>query len=264
MTNNKHGDYIWYELLTSDAEAAQGFYGKVIGWTFADSGQPDMDYRILNAGENSVGGLMQITPDMAQHGARPTWLGYVAVDDVDKCVESIAHGGGKTVMPAMDVPNVGRLAMVADPQGAPFYVMKPIGEGPSLAFAYDKPRIGHCAWNELVTSDQKEAWHFYGTRFGWIKEGEMDMGPMGTYDFIHHNGIANGMIGAIMKGTAEMGPPHWNQYFRVADIDAAKAIVEAEGGQVVHGPNEIPGGDFALNAIDPQGAHFGLVGGRKA
>lgn len=257
---NKHGDFIWYELLTSDADKAQAFYGSVLDWTVAGSGQPDMDYRIINAGENSVGGLMAITPDMAQHGARPTWLGYIGVDDVDKCVESVEHGGGTVTMPAMDIPDVGRIAMVADPQGVPFYIMRPSMEGDSLAFAYDVPRVGHCAWNELVTSDQPAAWHFYGVRFGWIKDGEMDMGPMGSYDFIRHGGV----IGAIMKGTAEMGPPHWNQYFRVADIDVAKAAVEAGGGTVVHGPMEIPGGDFSLNGIDPQGAHFGLVGGRAA
>ncbi|MET0364514.1 MAG: VOC family protein [Sphingobium sp.] len=260
---NSHGDYIWYELLTSDADAATAFYAKVVGWSAADSGHPGMDYRILSMGETGIGGLMAITPDMASHGARPTWLGYVSADDVDKCVESIEHGGGKVMMPAMDVPNVGRIAMVTDPQGAPFYVMKPQGEGESLAFSYDMPRVGHCAWNELTTSDQKAAWHFYGTRFGWTKEGEMDMGPMGTYDFIRHSSPTGGVIGAIMTGTAEMGPPHWTQYFRVPDIDAAKATVEANGGTVVHGPNEIPGGDFAMNAIDPQGAHFGLVGGRK-
>ncbi|MGD9811562.1 MAG: VOC family protein [Sphingobium sp.] len=256
---NKHGDFIWYELLTSDADAAQGFYSKVLDWTFADSGTPGMDYRIVSAGEHGVAGMMAITPDMAQHGARPTWLGYVAVEDVDKCVESVEHGGGNLMMPAMDIPSVGRIAMVSDPQGVPFYVMKPEGEGESLAFAYDQPRVGHCAWNELITSDQAAAWHFYGVRFGWVKDGEMDMGAMGTYDFIRHGGV----IGAIMTGTPEMGPPHWNFYHRVADIDAAKAAIEANGGSVNNGPMEIPGGDFAMNAVDPQGAHFGLVGPRK-
>src|SRR3990167_2145518 len=236
---NKHGDFIWYELLTSDADAAQRFYGDVLGWAVKGSGQEGMDYRIVNAGENSVGGMMAITPEMAQHGARPTWLGYIAVDDVDRCVESVEHGGGKVMMPAMDIFGVGRIAMVTDPQGAPFYVMRPSGEGESLAFAYDKPRVGHCAWNELVTSDQAAAWHFYGVRFGWVKDDAMDMGPMGSYEFIRHGTV----LGAMMKGTSEMGPPHWNQYFRVADIDTACAAIGAGGGQVIHGPIEIPGGD---------------------
>ncbi|MCB2014285.1 MAG: VOC family protein [Sphingobium sp.] len=256
---NKHGDFIWYELLTSDADAAQAFYGKVLDWEVAPSGTPGVDYRIINAGEHGVGGMMAITQEMADNGARPTWLGYITVDNVDTCVESVEHGGGKTMMPAMDIPEVGRIAMVADAQGAPFYVMKPSGEGESLAFAYDKPRIGHCAWNELVTSDQAEAWHFYGVRFGWTKDGEMPMGPMGTYDFIRHGGV----IGAIMTATPEMGPPHWNFYHRVADIDAAKSAIEENGGSVANGPMEIPGGEYAMHALDPQGAYFGLVGPRK-
>jgi len=256
---NKHGDFIWYELLTSDADAAQAFYGKVLEWTFADSGQPGVDYRIINAPEHSIGGLMAITPEMAGHGARPTWLGYIAVDDVDAIMIATTAAGGRELMPAMDIPNVGRIAMVADPQGAPFCVMRPTEEGESLAFSYDQPRTGHCAWNELITSDQAAAWSFYGQQFGWVKDSEMDMGPMGTYDFIRHGF----MLGAVMKGTPEMGPPHWNQYFRVADIDIAKAAVEAGGGTVINGPMEIPGGDFAMNGIDPQGAHFGLVGARK-
>jgi uncharacterized protein len=256
---NKPGDYIWYELLTTDAEAAQIFYAGVLGWTFADSGQTEMDYRIVNAGPHSVGGLMAITQDMAGHGARPTWLGYIAVDDVDATVAEVEKRGGSVQMPAMDIPMVGRIATVADPQGAPFYVMRPTGEGKSLAFADDRPRPGHCAWNELLTPDQPASWAFYGELFGWKQDGEMDMGPMGKYQFIRHGTV----IGAMMPATAEMGPPRWNQYFRVEDIDTAKAAVEAGGGSVLHGPHEIPGGDFAMNCVDPQGAPFGLVGSRR-
>lgn len=256
---NKHGDFIWYELLTSDSDAAQEFYGKVLNWTFADSGTEGVDYRIISAGEHGVGGMMTITADMAQHGAKPVWLGYITVDNVDTCIESVEHGGGKVMMSGHDIPGVGRIAMVTDPQGAPFYVMKPSGEGKSLAFADDEPRVGHCAWNELVTSDQAEAWHFYGVRFGWVKDGEMPMGDMGTYDFIRHGGV----IGAVMPAMPDMGPPHWNFYHRVADIDVAKSAVEANGGTVINGPMEIPGGDFAMHAVDPQGARFNLVGARK-
>lgn len=256
--NNKPGDYIWYELLTSDADAAQKFYAEVLGWTYAASGQPDMDYRIANAGPHSVGGLMAITQEMAGHGAKPTWLGYIAVDDVDAGIAAIEQRGGQVMMPAMDIPMVGRIAMVTDPQGAPFYVMKPMGEGKSLAFADDCPRVGHCAWNELATSDQAAAWRFYGDLFGWKQEGEMDMGPMGKYQFIRHGS----MIGAIMPVDAKTGASRWTQYFRVPNIDDAEAAVEAGGGKVTHGPEQIPGGDFAMNCVDPQGAAFGLVGRR--
>ncbi len=256
---NTQGDFIWYELLTGDADAAQAFYGSVLEWSIADSGMPDMDYRIITASEGSIGGLMAITPEMAEHGARPAWVGYIAVDSVDASIAAITGAGGSVLMPAMDIPTVGRIAMVADPHGAPFYVMSPDGEGESHAFSKDRPRIGHCAWNELVTPDQSASWAFYGAQFGWVNSDSMDMGPMGSYQFIGHGGI----LGAMMKGTPEMGPPHWNQYFRVADIDIAVAAIGAGGGSVINGPMEIPGGDFSLNGIDPQGAHFGLVGAKK-
>lgn len=256
---NRQGDFIWYELLTTDADAAQAFYAKVLPWTFAASGQPNMDYRIVRAPGAEIGGVMGLTNDMVEQGARPVWLPYLAADDVDKSVAKIQQMGGSLQMPAMDIPMVGRIAMIGDPQGAAFYLMKPQGAGKSRAFAYDQPRVGHAAWNELHTTDQEGAWAFYGDLAGWKQDGEMDMGPMGAYQFIRHTG----MIGAIMRAGPDMGPPKWNTYFRVTDIDEAKAAVEAGGGRVAQGPDEIPGGDFSMNCIDPQGAAFGLVGARN-
>jgi predicted enzyme related to lactoylglutathione lyase/uncharacterized protein YbaA (DUF1428 family) len=257
---DKPGDFIWYELLTSDADAAQTFYGDILGWSVSSSGMEGMDYRIVHVGPNPIGGMMTITQDMADHGARPTWLGYLTVANADETVAGIKQRGGNVLMGPMDLPNVGRIAMVADPQGAPFYVMQPLHHGKSLAFADDTKRAGHCAWNELVTSDQSAAWRFYGELFGWAKDGEMDMGPMGTYQFIRHGAV----LGAMAPASAQSGQPHWNQYFRVHDIDRAKGQVEAGGGTVVNGPHEIPGGDFAMQCVDPQGAPFALVGGRFA
>lgn len=257
---NPHGSFIWYELLTSDAGAAQEFYGKTVGWSFADSGQPGMDYRIISAGSEGVGGMMPISPDMAAGGARPIWLGYIGVDDVDESVAAIVKAGGAVQMPANDIAGVGRIAMVTDPSAAPFYVMRGSSDENSTAFAATEPRLGLCAWNELATIDPDGAISFYSGLFGWRQEGDMDMGEMGTYRFLHHG---PGMIGAVMPRTPDMPVSIWSYYFRVADIDAAIATIKAEGGQILHGPHEIPGGEFSLNAIDPQGAGFGLVGPRK-
>ena len=129
-------------------------------------------------------------------------------------------------------------------------------EGESLAFAHDKPRPGHCAWNELATPDPNAALDFYGKHFGWQQDGEMDMGPMGTYAFIRHGGI----IGGAMPLMEEHQPPRWTYYFRVVDIDAAVKRVEAAGGKVINGPQEVPGDEWVINGIDPQGAPFALVG----
>lgn len=258
---NLQGDFIWYELLTTDAAAAQAFYADVIGWTATDSGQPGIDYRILASAEGNLGGLMQITNDMASAGARPVWLGYIAVDDVDATVAAITAGGGAIQMSPMEIPDVGRIAMATDPQGAPFYVMRGASDEESHAFAYDRPRLGHCAWNELATSDRAGAMRFYGDLFGWKKDGEMDMGPLGAYEFLRRGAI-EGIFAGVMTRPREMPVSLWSYYFRVADIDTAIERTNAGGGQLIVGPMEIPGGEFSVNALDPQGAMFAFVGPR--
>lgn len=262
---NPHGSFIWYELLTPDADAAQHFYGGLLGWDFADSGQPGMDYRIISAGLEGIGGIMPISSSMAASGVRPIWLGYIAVDDVDAAVSAITAAGGAVHMPATDMDGVGRIAMVAGLDGAPFYVMRPVpsADNPdavSLAFAYDKPRIGHCAWNELSSSNPETALDFFTGLFGWKQVDAMDMGPLGTYHII---GNAAGNVGAIMPKLPEMPGSAWLFYMRVPDIDAAVAAIKAGGGTLLDGPTEIPGGDYSLAAKDPGGASFGLVGARK-
>lgn len=256
-----HGDHIWYELLTPDADAAQAFYGPLLGWSFRDAGMEGADYRLFATGEADVGGLMQAEPGMPA-----AWLGYVGVDNVDAMAASVTDGGGAVHMGPMDIPDVGRFALVADPAGAAFYVMAPTPpadrpDAESLSFSYDKPRNGHCAWNELMTPDPAGALKFYGQRFGWVKDGGMPMGELGEYEFLRHGD--KGMMGAVMPMMPGAPRPVWTYYFRVADIDAAVEQVKANGGQIVQGPDEIPGGHYSLSAIDPQGVPFALVGARK-
>lgn len=261
---NKHGDFIWYELLTRDADAAQDFYRPLLGWDFSDSGQAEMDYRQISMKGNGLGGLLPLTPEMTANGAQPCWLGYINVEEVDRMAEAISSAGGSVHLQPQDIAEVGRFALVADQQGAMFYVMKPTPpadspDATSLAFAATEPSIGHCAWNELATSDTDAALNFYHDLFGWEKDGEMDMGPMGTYNFLRHDF----MIGAMMDKPDEMPVSAWTYYFRVADIDVALDLIKAKGGQILVEPIEIPGGEFTLNALDPQGAAFALIGARK-
>ncbi len=264
---NLHGDFIWYELLTHDADAAADFYAKVVGWSSSPSGQPGMDYRFFSSADGSnmadgVGGFMAITPEMAEHGARPAWIGYLAVDDVDASVAAIVAAGGAELMPAMTLDGVGRMAMVVDPSGAPFYVMRGASDEASHSFAAAEPKVGHGAWNELASSDPTVAKAFYTSQFGWVQDGDMDMGPLGQYEFLWSSG-KRFLQGAVMRAVNDE-PSHWLFYFRVADIDAAHRAATAAGGSIYQEPQEIPGGDFSLIAQDPDGAHFGLVGARAS
>lgn len=256
--SNTHGDWIWYELMTTDAQGAAAFYGPILGWTAQPPMPGGMDYRTVQAADGDyVAGILPLTPEMTAHGARPCWLGYIGVDDVDRTLGTIAAAGGRMLMPARDVPQVGRIAMVADPQGVPFYIMTTASsEQTSRAFAGEQPRPGHCAWNELSTTDQKGAHAFYQGQFGWVQDGAMEMGPMGTYDFIRH-GV---MLGAIAPKPPEMPVAAWTYYFRVPDIMTARQQVSALGGQVFLEPMEVPGGDWIFQGMDPQGAAFAFVG----
>ena len=252
MTHNA-SHFIWYELLTTDADAAERFYGAVIGWTALrpPQGSP-MDYRQLQAGDNFVGGLMALPPGADPADMPAGWLAYLSVPDVDaKIAEAVARGS-RVLMPAADLPGVGRIALIKDPQGARLYVMKPEGEGVSLAFS---PGLaGACGWNELQTSDAEAALKFYGDLFGFGVSHTFDMGAMGLYHIVHQGAEP---VGGMMTNPAEV--PHWRPYFTVPDIEAAKDRVLAQGGQVVNGPHPVPSGSTILIGRDPQGVTFALV-----
>ncbi len=178
-------------------------------------------------------------------------------------IAPIVSAGGSVGMEPQDIPGVGRFAFVADQQGAVFYVMKPIPPAgnpdfSSMAFAATEPMVGHCAWNELATSDPDAALNFYHDLLGWETDEEMDMGPMGTYTMLRHDF----MMGGMMAKPDEMPVSAWTYYFRVSDIDAAVETIKAKGGEIIVEPMEVPGGEFSVNAMDPQGAAFALVGPR--
>jgi uncharacterized protein len=259
---NPSGDFIWYELITPDPEGAKAFYDAVVGWDIQPRLPGEMDYRMIGRSDGgNAGGILRLTDDMASHGARPTWLGYLYVEDVNSSVAAIERAGGKVLMAASDIPDVGRIAMVTDPQGAPFYVMKPIPpandpNAKSDVFSPDaEQRVG---WNELQTSDVESARHFYGDQFGWGSDEFMDMGEMGKYRFWDQNGTR---IGALCNaGDGQL--PHWRFYFRVPSISIARQTAEAKGGAIRMGPHQVPTGDWIVIGSDPQGAEFALVGGQ--
>ena len=246
------GRLVWTELKTTDTRAAESFYDKVIGWTSEPFGQSPQPYtQFKRSGGAGVAGLMERPEDM---NLSPFWSMYIAVPALEEAVAQITRLDGSELSEVINVPTVGRMQMLKDPQGAAFYVIQPEPRGPAPDVA---PEVGEASWLELMTTDASAAMTFYHDFFGWQPSDVMDMGAMGKYQMFNRG---DRMIGGMMNKPKEMAqmPPSWAIYFRVPDINAAAARITANGGTILNGPMEVPGGDWILNARDPQGAAFSL------
>jgi predicted enzyme related to lactoylglutathione lyase len=251
--------FFWYDVMTTDTNAAQKFYCDVVGWTAEDTGPKGNGYILFNAQGQGVAGLMTIPEEAAKHGARPAWMGYIAVDDVDEAANRLKQEGGQVVRGPIDVPGIIRFAVVVDPQGAAFMIAKatPPQNAPSPLPMGTQGTIG---WRELYAGDWKTVFPFYEKMFGWTKADAIDMGPMGTYQLFAAGAQP---IGGMMTKPPQVPVAHWGFYFNVPEIDAGVARITAGGGKILNGPVEVPGGQWVVNAMDPQGAAFSLVAPKR-
>jgi predicted enzyme related to lactoylglutathione lyase len=221
-----------------------------------------MDYRMIGRSDGKFeGGVLRLSADMQQHGARPLWIAYLSTPDVDRQLSAIVAAGGKVEMPATNLP-VGRIAMVTDPQGVPFYLMAPVpppGVPDATSDVFNRHAPQRVNWNELASPDLSASKAFYSRHFGFEFNEAMDMGPMGDYCFIDHHGQR---LGGVMQrqDDAERQPPAWLFYIGVPSIAAAARAIGANGGKVLAGPRELPTGEWIVVATDPAGAGFGLSG----
>ncbi|MFZ5478090.1 MAG: VOC family protein [Myxococcota bacterium] len=255
--SDSNGRFVWYELMTTDVEAAKAFYGKVVGWSVTEMPMPGvegMKYAMFGMGEKPQHGLMALPEEARKMGAPPHWMAYVEVPDVDAGAEKVKRLGGQVFVPPMDIPNVGRFSTVADPTDAAislFHSANPQQDAPP---AMGEP--GRVGWNELHTKGWEKAFAFYAEIFGWKKHDAMDMGPMGTYQLFGLDQAFGGMFDSPAPAT------FWLYYFNVGNIDDAARRVTDAGGQILHGPVEVPGGGWIVQCMDPQGAGFALLGNK--
>jgi predicted enzyme related to lactoylglutathione lyase len=254
---------IWFELMTPDPAAVAPFYRAVGGWDIPAQGtaMPNgSEYReIKRADGGNLGGVLTLTKEMQDGGARPGWLSYFHVKGAeDACAK--AESMGATVHMAPTKMHVGTLAMLADPQGAAFYLMDPVppADNPDAkSDVWDREKAGHCRWIELATTDAPAAKAFYTSLLGWTSERSMPMGERGDYLFLECEGNA---IGAINPWIGENQPPVWLLYLGVDSVARAIEAAKANGGSVINGPHEVPGGDHVFVATDPAGATIAFVG----
>jgi uncharacterized protein len=249
------GKFVWYDQMSNDLAGAETFYSKVVGWSLAPNTMNSQKYTLLKTGENMVGGLMPIPVEAA--GVRPAWMGYIAVDDVKKYADKVKAAGGAIHRPPTEIPNIGTFAVAGDPSGAGFLLFK--GDG-DQAPMQDPTKPGYIGWHELHGGDAEKSFAFYSGLFGWTKGEALDMGPVGTYQIFTTKGQQSG---GMMKKMDQEPAPHWVYYITVDAIDAAQDRVKSAGGQVIHGPMQVPGGSWIINGLDPQGAMFALVAPKK-
>ena len=250
MADKLLGSFVWCELLTSDLKAAGAFYSKVVGWKTMPFA-PDGSYLTFNSKSGPVAGMMILPEGAKAMGAPPNWMMYVGTPNVDETAMKVAQLRGRVLKQPEDIPGTGRFAVVQDPFGATFGIYTPKTWRPGK----DNPAVGDFSWFELYTPNPEGAWSFYQTLFGWEKTSAMDMGEMGTYQMFGRGGGVP--RGGIMKPPPG-APAAWMPYAMVADAKASAALAQNNGGKIVNGPMEVPGGDWIAQGMDPQGAMFSV------
>lgn len=252
MAETNLGRFLWYDLMTPDPGAAQGFYRNVVGWgteVFESGPKP---YDMWTRDGQPIGGVMELPEEASAAGAPPHWLAYIGTPDVDSTTARAADLGATVLVSPQDIPDVGRFSVLADPDGAVFATFAPAMDAPPHP---GMPSEGDFSWHELLSEDYERGFEFYAELFGWKVHEDMDMGEYGIYRIYGMDGPS---LGGIMNRPPEMPVGAWLFYVRVDDLDSAVDRVKAAGGQVLNGPMEVPGGDRVAQCRDPQGAMFAL------
>ncbi len=251
------GRFTWYELMTTDPAGGLDFYAGLTGWTHqlfespAPEGMEDMpEYHVWMQGEEPMGGCMQLPAEAQAQGAPTHWLGYIHCDDVD-ATTARAIELGATNLTTLEMPEVGKFAVMQDPAQAAICFFQPANDpGPEQVKG-----PGRFTWHELYTDDYEKAFDFYAELFGWEVMDDMDMGEAGIYRVFGRNGE---QLGGMMNRPEQMPVNCWQYYICVPDVDDAVGAISAAGGQVTIPPMDVPGGDRILMGMDPQGGAFAL------
>ncbi len=241
MTKNI-GSFVWFELTTDDVNASKTFYGETVGWKSSTMDMGDFEYTMLSIGEdNAQCGVLE----PQAKGTPNHWISYVSVEDVDTLAEKVTKAGGKVVVPPRDIPNVGRFALVADPQGAMFNL---------FCGANDDKKLEGFHWNELWAKDAEAVIPFYKEVLGYEVD-SMDM-PTGKYFVFKKDGEG---VGGCMSSPSKDIPAMWLPYIHVDNADEAVARAKKNGGTLQGEVMEVPDvGRFGV-VLDNKGAAIGLI-----
>ena len=250
-TSYAPGTPCWVDLGTPDIEAAAAFYGGLFGWSLpeAENSEQTGGYRQAMLRGKPVAGAMPLM----QEGQPPAWSTYVSVEDADATAAKVREAGGTVLAEPMDVMDLGKMAVFADPAGAVFGIWQP----GTFIGAEVVSEAGAIIWNELNTRDAAGSKEFYGAVFGWnYDEREFETG---NYTSLKAGeDTAGGMIDITGRVPDEV-PAHWLVYFATDDADATIDKAKGSGGEVVFGPEDISEVGRIAVLKDPFGAVFALI-----
>ncbi|MBN2172200.1 MAG: VOC family protein [Candidatus Krumholzibacteriota bacterium] len=250
------GTFVWREIMSEDPARTIEFYTRLLGWITEETDLGEHGtYTVFKAGDRAVAGAMgHVGPSHVP----AYWLAYVSVGDVDETAAQAAASGGAVLVPGMDIPDMGRFAVIRDPQGAHVAVYARGGEESP---APPEPGAGEFCWDELATTDPEASVPFYAQLFGWGMK-SADMGAGRRYWTYTSGGRS--AAGMMAMPPNQPFPPFWLSYVSVADVDATAARAGELGGVVRVPPADLPGvGRFAVLA-DPHGALFGIFAAPSA
>ena len=238
----KHGNFVWFELIPPDIDKAKAFFPETVGWSTSAMDMGDFQYTMLTAKDSPQAGV--VNPKM--DGVPPHWASYVSVSDVDGAAKKASKHGGKVIVEPFDIPSVGRAALVADPEGATFFLFKGAESDDNSSTAFH--------WNELWAKNAENVLPFYENVLGYsVKKMEM---PTGPYYLLEQDGRS---CAGVMTSPIDEAPAMWLPYITVDDPDAVGKRVEANGGEIKNPTVEIDGvGRFAIVA-DNAGAVVGVI-----
>ena len=247
-TSYAPGQFCWTDLMTTDPAAAKAFYAALFGWSAADMPMDDGGaYTMFRQAEHDVAGLGGQPPEEKTRGIPPHWNVYISVADAEATTKKAASLGATVFAPPFDVMDSGRMAILADPTGAVFFLWQP---GKHIGSTLWGERGAPC-WYELMTHDPEKAKAFYSALFGWSTGG----GASYT-EWV----VEGAHVGGMMKIDPSWGPmpSNWGSYFMVDDAEAAVARAKELGARVFMGPRAVGSTGIIAVLADPQGAMFSV------
>ena len=248
FTSYAPGTPAWVDHAAKDLEGSNSFYSSLFGWEADDQGEEMGHYTLMRKAGKTVAGNMGIMME----GQPSAWTSYVSVEDADATVNSVKAAGATVLVEPMDVADIGRMAVFADPTGAAMGIWQPkTFMGAELA-----NEAGSFAWNELNTRDLPTAKDFYTEVFGWTPN-DLDMDGMQYTEWKLGEKSVAGMMAMPEMVPAEV-PAHWLVYFGTEDTDSTVAKASKLGATTLVQPTDIPPGRFAV-IMDPDGAAFAVI-----